>query len=537
MAATPDSARSFTCLASSPLLNTSPVNDEQSALQRWFGNSNITGADGTPLLLYHGTKSSDVISEFSPGGVYGSKLTGDAYGVGTYLTTSPSEASSYAGPEGAVYAVYARGEMLSIPLARETALPPSHAQRLTEYASQNLLDRDKAKMRGKRLFQDFTNTDEAAQFFEEQRERWTMRGFDFDHSFPEVVHGPAGAFRVEFTDWDAPVQIQTAGDAWDTLKAVGFDEVQQMGFDGLMLERGDGSAWVICHKTSGNSIKSALSGDFSSTSPLLASRTEAQLQEEIARFCSKGRTAAIQSQFTHSAVAFHGSRNNIDFAADHDYGLGGFFSSSPMVAAGYGRCLHEVNLGFKHPLEVDACNNDWSDIPYDSALRALSDAVGFGFDGYEDGTIDSDTLARLAQRAGHDALVINNLMDGNAERQRAPSTEYVIFSSANVLSCLETSRALEQHLESICPSERISFTISLLKQKLFLNEAQALNRAEDILSSGSLDYCSERLLTQIGYEWQPSGFNHRTLAPSAVAATAPRPKVQEEQSLVLDMEH
>lgn len=256
--------------------------DTRNSLLRWFGNSNLVDAEGEPLRLYHGSKSNTPIDQFVAGGISGSPLTGDAYGVGCYLTTSAHEASIYAGADGAVYPVYARGEMLRIPLNGPAPLPHSHAERLSLFAQMQLHDFDKAKFQQAHAHLDFQEPAQASIFFEEQRDRWEKRGFGYDWSFPEVVEAPDGGFRVKYTDFDAPIHISTTEDAWQLLRAVGFDIVSELGFDGLVIERADQRHWVICHKTGGGNIKSVFAAEFDGNSPYLVNLSEAQIQRAIA---------------------------------------------------------------------------------------------------------------------------------------------------------------------------------------------------------------------------------------------------------------
>lgn len=65
---------------------------ETPAFTRWFDDSKVVGADGKPLVVYHGTKAD--FSEFDPAKI-GASDEGLA-GKGFYFTYNPEEASSYA---------------------------------------------------------------------------------------------------------------------------------------------------------------------------------------------------------------------------------------------------------------------------------------------------------------------------------------------------------------------------------------------------------------------------------------------------------
>ena len=66
------------------------------AFEAWFQGSKVVKADGTPLLVYHGTPHG--FSEFDPNKV---GEGADAYGSGYYYTPNPEVAHGYAiGPSG-----------------------------------------------------------------------------------------------------------------------------------------------------------------------------------------------------------------------------------------------------------------------------------------------------------------------------------------------------------------------------------------------------------------------------------------------------
>jgi len=76
------------------------------------------------------------------------------------------------------------------------------------------------------------------------------------------------AYRVDYTDFDARIEIKTGDDAFTLLHAVGFDNVPAMGFDGVAMNREGGARWFIMHNPAGN-VKSAIgnNGEFNRFNP------------------------------------------------------------------------------------------------------------------------------------------------------------------------------------------------------------------------------------------------------------------------------
>lgn len=78
-----------------------PVDVHSPEFREWFGASRVVGAEGEPVVVYHGTDQD--LSNFNP-----DQGKGKTFGTGTFFTSSPHVASSYAGGanRGAVLPVY-----------------------------------------------------------------------------------------------------------------------------------------------------------------------------------------------------------------------------------------------------------------------------------------------------------------------------------------------------------------------------------------------------------------------------------------------
>ncbi len=77
---------------------------ETNEFKQWFGDSKVVDENGNPMVVYHGSPSSDII-------VFDPNLTGkttDAgyFGTGVYFSEYPETAESYAGKEGTVYPAF-----------------------------------------------------------------------------------------------------------------------------------------------------------------------------------------------------------------------------------------------------------------------------------------------------------------------------------------------------------------------------------------------------------------------------------------------
>ena len=81
---------------------------DTAAFKRWFGDSKVVGADGKPLVMYHGTSQSQQGEAFTVFDTYASNY--GLMGAGGYFTADPEVASSYTskgrGDTPTVYPVY-----------------------------------------------------------------------------------------------------------------------------------------------------------------------------------------------------------------------------------------------------------------------------------------------------------------------------------------------------------------------------------------------------------------------------------------------
>lgn len=253
---TPDAVRVLSQSAALPAATLREMN-----LQRWSTErSALRAADGSLQVLYHGTQAGEALTHFIPGGVDGVQLTGDAYGVASYFTSSPGEASAY-GTDGAVFPVYIRGELLDLAAPE---LPVEEMTRLSAFANQVLLPADRARFPVGRRERRFTEEqlEEAKAFFQSCRDSWQRLGDGMERARPEVDKD-GDEFIVRFTDFDAQVEIRTGEQAHTLFKAIGWDNLPAAGYDGMVMTREGGQRWVVMHRPSGN-VKSAIgnSGEF-----------------------------------------------------------------------------------------------------------------------------------------------------------------------------------------------------------------------------------------------------------------------------------
>jgi hypothetical protein len=229
----------------------------------WGGKHLVVHPEtGKPLRFYHGTRSTEEISSFVPGGKSDSYRTGDAYGVATYATTDPHESADYAGEHGAIYPMYVRGNFLNTSADK---LPKEHSDILTKYANEHLLDSDKGLFPMTRKTASFADPEEAREFLENKQKDYAVFGNGFSRNEPELdKDDKTGHFLIHHVDFNEPIKINSGSDARRLLSAVGHNSLRHMGFDGILMQRDEGDYWAISHNPEFN-IKSAIgnSGEFS----------------------------------------------------------------------------------------------------------------------------------------------------------------------------------------------------------------------------------------------------------------------------------
>jgi hypothetical protein len=133
-------------------------------------------------------------------------------------------------------------------------------------------------------------------------------------------------------------------------------------------------------------------------------------------------------------VVYHGTFCESILTFETDI-LGAFFSTDASVAEHYGRenTIYPVYLAIHNPLIADARNSPWDEIEFTPDMRVMAKIAGFKFEGYEDGTIDADTLAKLARAAGHDGLIVRNVYESAAD---VVADEIVAFNPLQIKSSI-----------------------------------------------------------------------------------------------------
>lgn len=256
-------------------------------LMAWLGDSNTKDANEQPIMFFHGTRSKTAINDFMPGGFRESQTHGDMYGVASYFTSCPHEASAYADSDsGSIYPVYIRGRMLHLKHDDNALLATDQQRLLTDFARSSMLDQDKARLHCCRLSKTFRQDEieQARSFFEQQRAIWAERGEGLDRGQPDTDLNEHNDFVIHYTDYNAPIHITTCGDARALFTAVGWDSLRATGLDGILIEQENGQVWAICHNTMGT-IKSAISASFEPGNRYLCDRSDKALDDQIRDFC------------------------------------------------------------------------------------------------------------------------------------------------------------------------------------------------------------------------------------------------------------
>ena len=138
--------------------------------------------------------------------------------------------------------------------------------------------------------------------------------------------------------------------------------------------------------------------------------------------------------------AYHGTPHG-DFQKFEDNGRGFFFTNKEFVAKGYtykrGLWLSEsptgkvvnTHLKMDNPLEVDAMGARYNNIPFPGEEYKKT-----AFGNLPKNAISVEEAAKKAFEAGHDAVVIKNVMDAVDHDDKTRSTVYVVKSSDQIKS-------------------------------------------------------------------------------------------------------
>lgn len=218
---------------------------------QWFAKNGLLSEAGRPAVFFHGTNATREISAFSPGGDGSTRTRGDAYGVAVYFTSSPEEASRFA-DAGAVYPVIIRGNLLRL----DRVLGEQDREMLSGLAAEALSHADKARFAIGRKQVSIEDVDNAKAFFREQQDAWKEWGDGMCRAEPEVVSG-GPPYVIEYTDYGAQVPVKTVEDAYTLFKAIGWECLPSLGYDGVVMRRASGNLWVALYNAAGN-VKSAV---------------------------------------------------------------------------------------------------------------------------------------------------------------------------------------------------------------------------------------------------------------------------------------
>jgi hypothetical protein len=114
--------------------------------------------------------------------------------------------------------------------------------------------------------------------------------------------------------------------------------------------------------------------------------------------------------------------------------IGKWYTDNPDVAATYGKIQYEAELDPKDPLVVDAEGNYWDEF---AVPASEDDPKAYVMESPSTGArktvknTDTNKIAKEAKRDGHDAVIIENVIDlghsyGN-DRSHEPSTDIAVF--------------------------------------------------------------------------------------------------------------
>ena len=85
--------------------------------------------------------------------------------------------------------------------------------------------------------------------FQNQQKNAEQFGSGYDRTKPWIDKDESGNFVINYTDFDAPISINTKQDAEKLLSAVGYDAVPSMGYSGHTLEKAGNKKWDVTNDT------------------------------------------------------------------------------------------------------------------------------------------------------------------------------------------------------------------------------------------------------------------------------------------------
>jgi hypothetical protein len=365
------------------------------AFRSWFGESKAVTETGTPLLMYRGAYEKIVEPRVMTSG-------------GIFITPSRDLANAYG------------DEIMEVFVSVQKPLDVSQAKTMS--------------LRQWKKFLATRGVDISEIVFDSSLgNKYSDPGVDQLAGGAETA---GGTIRYNF------YELLGENDRW---KGDGNlrEELQRQGFDGVISQPETASTvdtpqpvWIVWN---GNQLKSPNNrGTFSRATANIMQQA-ATLDADYLAAVERGDMATAQRMVDEAAMAsgytieaFHGTPKG-GFTEFNDSPRGLFFTSKPSIAQGYtyfrnpwlspseDAAIYRTRLRMQNPLIIDADGRRHNNIPFPG--REYRPTV---FGNLPRGAVSVEEAARLAFEAGHDGLVIKNVMDSVLPEDRTRSTVYVV---------------------------------------------------------------------------------------------------------------
>jgi hypothetical protein len=367
------------------------------AFRSWFGESKAVTETGTPLLMYRGAYEKIVEPRVMTSG-------------GIFITPSRDLANAYG------------DEIMEVFVSVQKPLDVSQAKTMS--------------LRQWKKFLATRGVDVSEIVFDSSLgNKYSDPGVDQLAGGAETA---GGTIRYNF------YELLGENDRWNgdgNLR----EELQRQGFDGVISQPETASTvdtpqpvWIVWN---GNQLKSPNNrGTFSrATANIMQQAAISRMDADYLAAVERGDMEAAQRMVDEAAMAsgytieaFHGTPKG-GFTEFNDSPRGLFFTSKPSIAQGYtyfrnpwlspseDAAIYRTRLRMQNPLIIDADGRRHNNIPFPG--REFRPTV---FGNLPQGAVSVEEAARLAFEAGHDGLVIKNVMDSVLPEDRTRSTVYVV---------------------------------------------------------------------------------------------------------------
>lgn len=205
-------------------------------------------AMGYDVDAYHGTGVADRIgNQLVVGGVGNVPRAGSAYGDALYSSTTPHTANAYAlGDAPGVFPLLVnRSGFLDI----DNPTPQDY-EKLTKFANESLLAEDRLKFDRATKVKEFSNLQDAKDFYAQQKQDWKDFGNNYERIKPRTIKNNGGVPKVEYFDFFGDVPIEKPSQAYQLFGLTGWNNIPELGYKGHTMTRSLKEDWDMTRDTS-----------------------------------------------------------------------------------------------------------------------------------------------------------------------------------------------------------------------------------------------------------------------------------------------